>query len=306
VSGADDCARPRTTDSASFETRQSGAIARMLPDGRRLHLQHGPIDLVIEAFGDTAEVRLAYAQAAARFPEILPELVAELPLLRRAADASHPGVAGPVAQRMLRACRRHDGVFLTPMAAVAGAVADEVLAALVAGRSLDKAYVNNGGDIALHLVPGASFKAGIVTDLADPAIDAIAAITGERPVRGIATSGAGGRSFSLGIADAATVLAVDAAAADAAATLVANAVDLPGHPEITRRPAAELDPDSDLGDRLVTVAVGTLAPGEIAEALRRGAAVAEGLRHAGLIEAAVLQLRGFCRVVADAAPRLAA
>jgi len=285
---------------------QSGAIARMLPDGRRLHLQHGPIDLVIEAFGAAAEVDLAYAQAWARFPDILPALVAELPLLRRAADADHPGVAGPVARRMLRACRRHDGVFLTPMAAVAGAVADEMLAALVAGRALDKAYVNNGGDVALHLTPGARFKAGIVADLADPAIDAIAAITGDMNVRGIATSGAGGRSFSLGIADAATVLAADAAAADAAATLVANAVDLPGHPAITRRPAVALDPDSDLGDRLVTVAVGTLAPCEIAEALRRGAAVAQGLRQAGLIEAAVLQLRGFCRVVGEAAPRLAA
>jgi len=125
-------------------------------------------------------------------------------------------------------------------------------------------------------------------------------------VRGVATSGAGGRSFSLGIADAATVLAGDAAAADAAATLVANAVDLPGHPAIMRRPARDLDPDSDLGDRLVTVAVGALAPFEIEVALRRGAAVAENLRQAGLIHAAVLQLRGLARVVGAAAPLLAA
>src|SRR4051812_35317460 len=63
-----------------------GPVARMLPDRRRLHLQHGPIDLVIEAFGDPAEVRRAYGQAWARFGAVLPELVAELPLLRRVAD----------------------------------------------------------------------------------------------------------------------------------------------------------------------------------------------------------------------------
>ncbi|WP_204349766.1 hypothetical protein, partial [Klebsiella pneumoniae] len=78
-------------------------------------------------------------------------------------------------------------------------------------------------------------------------------------IGGIATSGAQGRSFSLGIADSVTVLARDAASADAAATLIANAVDL-DHPAIRRRPARNLDPDSDLGDRLVTVGVGDLTP----------------------------------------------
>ena len=68
-------------------------------------------------------------------------------------------------------------------------------------------------------------------------------------MRGVATSGWRGRSFSLGIADAVTVLAATAAAADAAATIIANAVDLPGHPAIARRPASELEDDSDLGDR---------------------------------------------------------
>jgi ApbE superfamily uncharacterized protein (UPF0280 family) len=192
------------------------------------------------------------------------------------------------------------------MAAVAGAVADEVLQALIASRVLDKAYVNNGGDIALHLSPGTSLKAGIVGDLTAPAIDAIAAISADMPVRGIATSGAQGRSFSLGIADAATVLALDAASADAAATLVANAVDLPGHSAIQRRPASEIDPDSDLGERLVTTAVGALTPAEVERALESGAAVAESLRRAGRIHAAVLQLRGSVRIIGAGAPRLAA
>ena len=89
-------------------------------------------------------------------------------------------------------------------------------------------------------------------------------------VRGIATSGRHGRSFSRGIADAVTVLAKTAAQADAAATIIANAVDLPGHPAILRMPANELQPDSDLGCRLVTRDVGALTEQEIEEALEAG------------------------------------
>ncbi|MFX7144802.1 hypothetical protein ABTI11_20165, partial [Acinetobacter baumannii] len=79
----------------------------------------------------------------------------------------------------------------------------------------------------------------------------------------IATSDRHGRSFSRGIADAVTVLAKTASQADAAATIIANNVDLPGHPAIQRVPANELQPDSDLGSRLVTRAVGTLTEQEI-------------------------------------------
>jgi ApbE superfamily uncharacterized protein (UPF0280 family) len=276
--------------------------ARLLPGGR-LHLQHGPIDLVIEAHGDKDEVTLAYRQAWLRFQDILTTLVDELPLLRRAVDDGHPGVAGPVARRMLTACRPHAGAFITPMAAVAGAVADEVLAALLAGRSLAKAYVNNGGDIALHLAPGESLAAGVVGNADCPSLDGIATIAAAMPVRGIATSGWRGRSFSLGIADAATVLASDAAAADAAATLVANAVDL-DHPAIERRRARDLDEASDLGERMVTTAVGRLLPEEAARALGGGVACAEAMRRAGLIHGAVLVLQRQIRVVGDVAPRL--
>ena len=116
------------------------------------------------------------------------------------------------------------------------------------------------------------------------------------PVRGIATSGWRGRSFSLGIADAVTVLAGSGAEADAAATIIANAVDLPGHPAVQRQPANELAPDSDLGGRLVTVGVGPLSPAEISEALAAGFAVAEDLRCRGLIHAVALFLGGKSRV----------
>lgn len=281
-----------------------GPARRLLPDGRRLHLQHGPIDLVIEAWGERAEIEAAYAQAWRRFVTVLPELVAELPLLRRPVDDAHPGLEGPVARRMFAACRRHRPAFLTPMAAVAGAVADEVLAAMLAGRRLAKAYVNNGGDIALHLAPGERLDIGLVADVVHPTLTGSAGIGADWPVRGVATSGWRGRSFSLGIADAATVLARDGAAADAAATLVANAVTV-DHPSIARRPASALDETSDLGERLVTTAVAALPPALVEEALGRGAAAAAAMCARGLIFGAVLALQGRLRVVGEVVPRLA-
>jgi ApbE superfamily uncharacterized protein (UPF0280 family) len=270
------------------------AIAARLADGR-LHLQHGPIDLIVQAFGRAEEVERAYGQAVARFGDVLPTLVGELPLLRRPLTEAYPLLRGPVAQRMAEATWPHRAVFISPMAAVAGAVADEMLQAMVAGRTLDKAYVNDGGDIAIHLAPGQELRAGIFAE----ALDGVARLAFDGPVRGIATSGRGGRSFSLGIADTATVLAATAAAADAAATMIANAVTV-DHPAIERRPARDLDPDSDLGDLPVTVAVRDGLPHELIEqALDRGAAEARRLRHAGLIDAAAISLRGEWRIEAS-------
>lgn len=277
----------------------TGARAVLLPDGRRLHLQHGPIDLIIEAFGDAGEVRAAYAQAAAAFAPVLQDLVAELPVLRQAVTMPAAAVTGPVAQRMLAAVARHLPAFITPMAAVAGAVADHVLRAMVEGRRLARAYVNNGGDVALHLAPGECFTAGIVAEVAAPAIVATAAIDHASAVRGIATSGQGGRSFSLGIADAVTVLADCAAKADSAATLIANAVNIDS-PAVRRVPARTIDPDSDLGDRPVVTGVGPLSPAEVAAALASGAAAAEAMRARGLITAAFLTLRGESRCAGTA------
>ena len=268
-------------------------IAARFPDGR-LHLQHGPIDLIIEAFGVREEVEAAYQQAIDRFGDILPTLVRELPTLRRPVRDAYPLPQGPVARRMAEAVWPHRAVFITPMAAVAGAVADEMLQAMLAGRTLDKAYVNDGGDIAIHLAPGHSLRAGIFAE----ALDGAVTLTHDQPVRGIATSGRGGRSFSLGIADSATVLARTAAAADAAATLIANAVDI-DHPAIERRPARELDPDSDLGDLPVTVAVGELPRAAVNEALDRGLAEAQRLRSIGLIDSAAISLRGEWRLEHD-------
>lgn len=265
----------------------TGPVGKMLADGRRLHLQHGPIDLIIEAWGPTDAVTRAYRQAAKRFETVLDELVDELPALRK--PGADTWFAGDIARRMRTAVAPHTETFITPMAAVAGAVADEVLAAMIRDQNLEKAYVNNGGDIALHLSPGASFDVGMVTS---HVVDGRLTLTYPDPVRGVATSGRGGRSLSFGIADAVTVLAPNAAAADAAATLIANRVDVPGCTAIARAPARDLDPDSDLGGRLVTIAVGPLRDAEVDRALAAGGRAAEGMAARGLIHAAALSLNG--------------
>ncbi|MER8728237.1 UPF0280 family protein [Mesorhizobium sp. M1227] len=272
----------------------NGPQAHWLEDGRRLHLNHGPIDLIVEAFGEASECSAAYRQAVARFQTILVELVEELPELRRPAASRPRAFAGPTARRMEVAVVPLAKQFITPMAAVAGSVADEVLGALLAGRRLERAYVNNGGDSAIYLGHGQSMMlaiAGTGHGLADRLT-----IRPEDGIRGVATSGWRGRSFSLGIADAVTVLAPTGAEADAAATLIANAVDLPGHPAVRRVRARDLAPDSDLGDRLVTQGVGLLSAAEIAIALEGGFAVAEEFRRRGLIAAAALFLGGQARI----------
>ena len=260
------------------------AAGAMLPDGR-LHLHHGPIDLVIGVEGPGRAAALA--RAARRFRTVLEELAAELPLLRRPLG---DWPAGPVARRMAHALAPFGDVFVTPMAAVAGAVADEIADAM-RGPGVTKIHVNNGGDIALHLEGAES-----VTALS-PAGEIRLTAADAGTVDGIATSGWRGRSHSLGIADAVTVLAASAAAADVAATLVANAVDLPGHPAITRVPATTLSPDSDLGARPVTTGRGALSAACVTRALDRGGAAAEAWRAQGLLHSTCLTLDGDTRVV---------
>jgi ApbE superfamily uncharacterized protein (UPF0280 family) len=271
----------------------------LLADGRRLHLQDGPIDLIVEAHGSEINLRAAYDAAARRFTGLLDELCAELPMLRQAADPARCLLQGTVARRMHGAVAPFAADhFITPMAAVAGSVAEEILGAMLGAAQLERAYVNNGGDIALYLADGQQFTVGLMDRPDDHGLMRTMVIRADHPTRGVATSGRHGRSFSLGIADAVTVLARTASQADAAATIIANAVDLPGHSAIVRCPAQDLQPDSDLGARPVTQDVGELSDVEIEDALEAGADKARKLLAAGLIDGAALRLHGETVVVA--------
>ncbi|WP_207791825.1 UPF0280 family protein [Siccirubricoccus phaeus] len=275
----------------------AGAVSAFLPDGR-LHLQEGPIDLVIGVEGTRAAMAEAHRRAARAFDGLLAGLVAELPLLRTPLGADPPPLRGRVARRMLEACWPYRTGFITPMAAVAGAVAEEVLAAITTVPGLATAHVNNGGDIAVFLAPGETLRVGLVRRLEEAVPGGLVRLTAADPVRGIATSGWPGRSFSLGIADAVAVLAAQAAQADAAATVIANAVNAE-HPAIRRAPAVSLDPDSDLGELPVTVEVGALPEDVVAAALDSGEAMAERLVQRGLIVAAMLAIGEEVRVVGE-------
>ncbi|HEY1272551.1 MAG TPA: UPF0280 family protein [Terriglobales bacterium] len=274
------------------------AQIRLLPGGHRLHMNDGPIDLIVEAFGAPSQVRAAYEAAGSRFATLLDELCSELRSLRRQAGTFAPNLKGRVARRMANAVAPYAlRTFITPMAAVAGAVAEEILETMTLAATLFRAYVNDGGDIALHLAPGSRFVVGMVERPDRASLFGTTTVGSGDPVRGIATSGWRGRSFSLGIADAVTVLADRASQADAAATIIANAVDLPGHPAIFRAPARSLDPDNDLGDLLVTQGVGELTTDDVTAALEAGAATARLLLSEGLIRAAALSLQGETRIV---------
>ncbi len=284
----------------------SAAAQRAQLPGGRWHFQHGPIDIVIDAEGDASALRCAHAAAWARFETVLSELVAELPLLRRPLHHEACPLAGEVARQMWAACAplvaEADG-YITPMAAVAGAVAQALIGSY-RRAGIARAWVNNGGDIALHLSAGTQARVGLYADLAtfdaqaaerslagDLRTDAGFLLRAEDPVRGVATSGWRGRSHSRGIADSVTVLAGSAAMADAAATVIANAVDADA-PGIVRRPADSLRDDSDLGAIAVTVAVPTLPEDVVQGALQRGLDCARQLQRRGLVHAALLVCQG--------------
>jgi len=283
------------------------AQRRPLPDGR-WHFQHGPIDLILGADGDARAVDAALASAWQRFGTVLGELVGELPLLRSACplDGDAPRAHGDVAQRMIDACApfaRRFGLFVTPMAAVAGSVAQEILA-FFARDGIERAWVNNGGDVAFWLAPGASLDVAVVANVDAPAIDGRLHLSYADAARGLATSGWRGRSLSLGIADSVTVVAQSAALADAAATLVANAVNIE-HAAVRRAPAREVRDDSDLGERLVTIGVDALPAPFVDAALDAGARFARRCIDAGLVDQALLSLQGRSSIVASRIEALA-
>jgi len=279
-----------------------GPVCARLGDNR-WHFQHGPIDLVLDMEAPVEACELSIAACWQRFQSILPQLVAELTRLREPVREL-VAMRGPVATRMVDACAAFAADrFITPMAAVAGAVADELIEHC-RRDGVRRAFINNGGDIALHLTPGATYRVGICSNIdrvrcavdAARALDSAFVIDDATPVRGVATSGWRGRSFSLGIADSVTVLAHSAAAADAAATMIANAVDC-DFPGIMRVPANQLKDDTDLGNLPVTVDVPLLPREAVATALANGRAEAQYWSAKGALYAAALFLQGEVQLV---------
>lgn len=262
----------------------------------RLRVEWGPVSLVLAARWPDAPLPRGLEAGGRRALEVLEELAVHRGLLaldvRRIRNtAALPRVVGST----VGAARPYADEGVTSLIGVAGAVADEVAEALAAwGASW--VVVSNGGDVALRLAPEQSATVGLVARVDDPALVARVRVPAEARVGGVATSGVGGRSFTLGIADAATVFAARAVTADVAATLAANAVDVDSA-TVERVPAETVDPETDLAGRLVTRRVGPLSADEVDRALDRGAAWATAQVAAGRIQGAILTLRGAWRFI---------
>lgn len=259
----------------------------------------GPMTLTISAWAGGEARPVMAAQAARQALRLLAVLADFQNYLKRPVSELPADRPAPTVVKRARDAAEAVGRGLTPLAAVAGAVADE-LADLALELGADKVIVNNGGDVALRLGPGQTAQAGL---RAFPAHDAQAEQSGEAPllgrlnisatdnIGGVATSGWGGRSFSQGLADAVSVWAASAALADAAATALGNAVtaEVEG---VMKRPARELDPASDLGAALVTVQVPELSLEERAAALKAGRSEALRLREEGNLIGCLIALQG--------------
>jgi hypothetical protein len=173
-------------------------------------------DLYIRAVRDlTPEAQAAIHEV--RSP--LEEYIREHPLfLHSLAPVAVESGAAEIVRIMAEAARL---AKVGPMAAVAGAVAELVGRKLLAFSP--EVIVENGGDIFLKvnskrqigIYAGKSMFTGKLAIEVEP---------GQTPLGVCTSSGTVGPSLSLGLADAAVVLAPSAALADAAATAVGNMV----------------------------------------------------------------------------------
>lgn len=264
-------------------------VIRDLGPGQ-VFLDYGPVSMVISATrggeGDTALCRSAFPVV----DRCLCELRPALETLRRFPGEVEPETLTGTARIMADAVLATGDPYLTPMAAVAGSLADAV-ADFLESQGAEKATANNGGDIALRLAPGQSLGVGIVCDLERGDVDRVARLTPESGVGGVATSGLGGRSLTTGIASGVTVFSARCADADALATLLADRSRIDS-PKVRACPAKELDPDSDIAELSVVTGVDPLTEAEKQAALAQVLAEAEKQYRRGGLIACVATVQG--------------
>lgn len=249
-------------------------------------LDYGPMQMTIYA-GQQGRPATEWAREAAEYAvKVLGELAAFKEAAKRPQAAVRVNDGYPAALNvMIDAVIRSGDATLTPMAAVAGTIAD-LVADFLAELGASKAIVNNGGDIALRLGAGETAVVGVAPVIGSYPTHYLKVTAGDG-VGGIATSGLGGRSFTKGIATAAVIAAGRAALADACATSVANAT-YTSHPAIKLEYAGVIDPESDIADHLVVTEVGELPAEAVYTAIENGYRRARELFAAGLIKGAAL------------------
>ncbi len=276
---------------SSREASQREHARMEILKGQIVLVEYGPMRLSIHAFEDEKPlIDLAVEGGRLAF-RVLEDLARSLPVVRRKAHELRANeAASDVVRRMIEATQKMGAPDLTPLAAVAGAVAD-VVADFLIGQGGTKIIVDNGGDIALRLKEGNVARVGIRTDIRAKNLAYLLLISSEMSIGGVATSGLGGRSFTKGIASAATVISHDASSADAAATVIGNATNVES-PNIFRCTAETIYPDTDIPKEWVTVSVGKLSLRKIERALENGLSQAYALYHRDLIQGAFIAVQG--------------
>lgn len=261
---------------------------RTLDDGR-VFVDYGPASMVITARREGEPLSELACAAFPRIRDSLAEIAGELDTLRRypaQGDFSH--LTG-LPRVMAEAALATGEPTLTPMAAVAGTMADMV-ADWIYARGADVVAVNNGGDIALRLGPGKSLRMGILPDLGG-SVTEIVTIRAEDGIGGVCTSGLGGRSLTRGIASAVTVFSARCALADACATHIANCSYVDS-PRVHTCRAGELEPESDIADLTIVRAVDALTEEEITLGLAQVRAETERQRQRGNLLRAAADIQG--------------
>ena len=250
----------------------------------------GPMRLIISAWvGKVSQPEMATKAARESFG-YLEEVALFRSHLSRSWTATHGPAGASLPDRMWESVRAIGDEDLTPMASVAGTIADAV-ADYLFGRGMTKVVVDNGGDVAIRLRGSATARVGIRPSIRAEEISHVLSLDASESSWGVATSGLGGRSFTRGIASAVTVIAGSASLADAAATAIANATFVEDK-SVIQRPAEEMDPDTDIRGIPVTVKVGSRSQETATQALRQGLKKAEGLVAKGAILGAFIAVGG--------------
>ena len=211
---------------------------RILDDGR-VFFDYGPASMVVTARRGDEDLSDLAASAFPLLRDSLSEIAGALPVLRRFPDGMDYSDLTGLPRVMAESVLATGEPTLTPMAAVAGTVADAVADWLFA-RGADLVAVNNGGDVALRLGEGRSIRMGILPDL-NGRVAQVVEIRAEDGIGGVCTSGLGGRSLTRGIAGGVTVFSRRCALADACATQTARTSSrrgcTPASPETSSRRA---------------------------------------------------------------------
>jgi len=194
-------------------------------------------------------------------------------------------------RKMLFAVKECADLELTPMAAVAGVLAD-LTADWLSDHGATKVLVDNGGDIAIRLSQGETVRIGISPGVNMPGVIGCIDLDSNDDIGGVATSGMGGKSFTMGIANAVVVFAKTASVADACSTSIANHT-CTEHDLIERCPAKLLDPDTDIPDHLIVTGVGNLPEKVIKTALKNGSLRSKSLQNDGKIAGSIIICQGY-------------